>query len=67
MEGLKRILLAEDDLNGIELTLAALRAFNLANEAQVVHDGEECLDYLYRRGKFSDVPDGNPAVLCCWT
>jgi CheY-like chemotaxis protein len=63
MTGLKRILLAEDDLNGVELTLAALKEFNLVNDVQVVNDGEECLDYLYRRGEFVEIPNGNPAVL----
>lgn len=63
MEGIKRILLAEDDLNGVELTLGALKAFNLANDVQVVYDGEECLDYLFRRNEFEGLPEGNPAVL----
>jgi len=27
---------------------------------RVVHDGEEALDYLYRRGKFSARLNGNP-------
>jgi CheY-like chemotaxis protein len=29
----------------------------------VVNDGEEALDYLYRRNKFSNVQSGNPAVI----
>jgi len=63
MNGLKRILLAEDDIAGVELTLSALKSFNLANDVQVVNDGEECLDYLFRRGQYSEFPEGNPAVL----
>ncbi len=26
-------------------------------------DGAEALDYLYKRGKFADRPEGNPAVI----
>ena len=58
-----RILLAEDNLNDIELTLAALSEHNLANEVIVVRDGEEALDYLYRRGKFGQRESENPAVV----
>src|SRR6185437_7975484 len=46
---LRRILLAEDSANDIELTLAALSEHRLANQVDVVHDGAEALDYLYRR------------------
>ena len=35
---MQRILLAEDDANDIELTLAALGENNLANEVVVVND-----------------------------
>ncbi len=60
---LKRILLVEDDRKDVELTLEALSEYNLANEVVVTRDGEEALDYLYRRGKFSTVADGNPAAI----
>lgn len=60
---LKRILLVEDDPNDVELTLEALAEHNLINEVFVVHDGVEALDYLYRRGQFTELPDGNPAVI----
>ena len=60
---LKRILLAEDNANDLELTLAALREHHLANEVVVVRDGSEALDYLYRRGDFSQRPDVLPALI----
>jgi CheY-like chemotaxis protein len=60
---LKRILLVEDDPNDIELTLKAFEKNNLANEVMVAHDGEEALDLLRRRGKFEDLPDGNPEII----
>ena len=63
MNEFKRILLAEDDPKDIELTLNALGEHNLANDVQVVRDGVEALDYLYRRGEFADRPDGNPVLI----
>jgi CheY-like chemotaxis protein len=63
MAELKRILLAEDDPKSVELALIALDEYNLANEVVVVEDGEVALDYLFRRGQFTDRPDVNPAVL----
>ena len=63
MAELKRILLAEDNANDVELTLAALAEHNLANEVVVVRDGSEALDYLYRRGNYEKRNNGNPAVI----
>ena len=63
MEDLKRILLAEDSVKDVELTLTALEEKHLANKVDVVRDGEEALDYLYRRGPFQSRPGGNPAVV----
>jgi CheY-like chemotaxis protein len=60
---LKRIVLAEDNPNDVELTLAALSEINLANEVVVVRDGAEALDYLFRRQQYANRPAGNPAVL----
>jgi CheY-like chemotaxis protein len=63
MTHVKRILLTDDNPNDIELTLMALAEHNLANEVVVTRDGEEALDYLYRRGGFKDREAGNPAVV----
>lgn len=63
MNELKRILLVEDDPRDVELTLAALEEKHLANEVLVVNDGEEALDYLYRRGAFRTRGGGNPAIV----
>jgi DNA-binding response OmpR family regulator len=63
MNGLKRILLVEDDPKDVELTMTGLAEYNLANEVVVAHDGEEALDYLHRRGNFASRPNGNPAVM----
>jgi CheY-like chemotaxis protein len=59
----KRILLAEDNPNDVELTLMALAEHNLANEVIVAKDGEEALDYLYRRGQYALYQNGNPVVV----
>lgn len=63
MSPLKRILLAEDNPNDIELTLTALDEYNLANEVVVARDGVEALDYLFQRGKFAGHANGIPAVI----
>ena len=63
MAELARILLAEDDIRDVELTLAALAESHLANEIAVARDGEEALDYLFRRGPFATRPEGHPAVV----
>ena len=63
MEGLRPILLVEDNLNDIELTRAALKLHHLANEIVVTRHGGEALDYLYRRGSFNDRKPGYPAVV----
>ena len=59
----KRILLAEYNLDDVELTLRVLAEYHLANKVDVVRDGVEALDYLFRRGRFADRPPGNPALL----
>lgn len=46
---LVRILLVEDSLADVELTLEALEDAKLANEVHVVRDGAEALSYLHRR------------------
>lgn len=48
------ILLVEDNADDLELTLRALRKDNLANHIAVARDGEQALDYVFRRGAFSD-------------
>jgi CheY-like chemotaxis protein len=63
MAELKPILLVEDNPKDIELTLAALADNRLANEVIVVRDGEEAIDYLFRRGIFKLRAAGNPAVV----
>src|SRR5918997_1734105 len=63
MAKLGRILLVEDDPNDVELTLSALSENHLANEVVVARDGEEALNYLYRRGAHASREEGNPIVV----
>jgi CheY-like chemotaxis protein len=63
MVEVKNILLAEDDMGDVELTLAALEENHLASKVAVVNNGEEALDYLYRRGKYNTRAGGNPVVV----
>lgn len=48
------ILMADDDPDDRLLTKQALDESRVANEFYTVGDGEELMDYLCRRGKYSD-------------
>jgi len=63
MKQLRQILLVEDNLKDIDLTLAALTENRLANEVVVARDGVEALDFLHSRGKFAGREPGFPAVM----
>ena len=60
----KTILLVEDNPDDVELTLRALRQYNVSNEISVARDGAEALDYLFATGSYAerDVTD-MPAVV----
>jgi len=60
---LKRILIAEDNANDLELTMTALEENRVANEVVAVRDGAEAIDYLESRGQFAGREDGHPAVV----
>jgi len=49
----KTILLVEDNRQDEILILRALRKVNLANQVDVVRDGQQALDYLFREGEFA--------------
>ena len=48
------VLMAEDDEHDIIATKRAWKKNNIVNPLYIVRDGEECLDYLYQRGKYSE-------------
>jgi CheY-like chemotaxis protein len=60
---IKNILLVEDDPKDAELTLIALDEHHLASRVEVVCDGAEALDFLYRRGKYKMRGSTNPVVV----
>ncbi|HEX9514110.1 MAG TPA: response regulator [Puia sp.] len=47
------VLLVEDNIHDAEMTIRALRKVNLANKLVHVKDGEEALDFIFARGKFT--------------
>lgn len=49
------IVLADDDPDDRKLTEDAFTENRLANQFHCVEDGEELMDYLYRRGKFESL------------
>ena len=51
------ILLADDDADDRMMAGEALAESRLANDLRFVEDGEELMDYLHRRGRFSDPVD----------
>ncbi|MBN2613471.1 MAG: response regulator [Bacteroidales bacterium] len=63
MENISRILYVEDNINDVELTLAAFKESNLINHVDLVHDGEEALDYLFYRGKYTHREKSDPAFV----
>ncbi len=50
----RTILLVEDNPDDVELTLRALKQYNIGNKIAVVRDGAEALDYLFATGAYSD-------------
>ena len=48
------ILLVEDNADHAALTLRALKDGNMLNEIFWVKDGQEAVDFLYRRGAYAD-------------
>ncbi|MFQ5857550.1 MAG: response regulator [Anaerolineae bacterium] len=51
------ILMADDDPDDCMLTKEALEESRLANGLHFVEDGEDLMDYLYRRGKYAELVD----------
>jgi DNA-binding response OmpR family regulator len=50
------ILLVEDNHQDEMLIMRALRKINLANHVDVVRDGQQALDYMFREGEFAGRP-----------
>ena len=50
----KIILLVEDNPDDAELTMRALKQYNVTNEIVLVRDGREALDWLFGTGAYAD-------------
>ena len=48
------ILMADDDEDDRLLTQDAFQEYRVGNDLRFVEDGEELMDYLHRKGKFTD-------------
>lgn len=60
----RRLLLVEDDPQDEQLTLRALHKANLGNPIDIVRDGAEALQYLFREGAYAGRPaHRQPAVV----
>ena len=58
-----QVLLVEDSLPDIELTLEALEEAKLANQVHVVRDGAEALDFVHRTNGHEDAPRPDLIIL----
>lgn len=54
------ILMAEDDEDDCLLARDAFQEADVKNDVRFVDDGEQLMDYLNRRGKYTD-PDNSPS------
>jgi len=57
------ILLADDDEEDRMLTNDALNESRVVNDLRFVEDGEDLLDYLYRRGKYTAETAPRPGLI----
>jgi CheY-like chemotaxis protein len=53
------IMLIEDNIDHAELVIRTLEEHRIANRVRHFHDGQSALDYLFRRGEYSD-RENNP-------
>lgn len=61
----KFLLLVEDDPQDEKLIMRSFKRVNLGNQIDVVRDGQQALDYLFREGDYADRegPDLPVAIL----
>jgi CheY-like chemotaxis protein len=60
---IKNILLVDDSPNDVTLIKAGLKEAHFGNEIIVAEDGEEALDFLYKRGKFTGYSEEKPIFI----
>jgi two-component system response regulator len=57
------ILLVEDNLSDAELTVRALRSIGVTQKILRLSDGVEALDFIFRKGRFSDRDQALPKLI----
>jgi len=57
------ILLADDDADDRLLAAEALEEARITNPLHMVEDGEQLLDYLFHRGRFSETRPATPGLI----
>lgn len=60
---LGEILLVEDNVSDIEMTLRAFKRAKFANPVKVVRDGKAALDYLFRKGRYAKRRSVSPQLV----
>ncbi len=63
MKNTQTVLFVDDSPRDTELALSAFEEYRLGNEIVVARDGEEALDYLFRRGPFENRGPGQPILI----
>lgn len=59
----KVVLLVEDNLDDVDLTLRAFKKNNLLNDIVIARDGVEALDYLFGTGPHATNPNPLPQLV----
>jgi CheY-like chemotaxis protein len=60
---IKNILLVDDSSNDVTLIKAALQKLHFDNKIIVAEDGEEAIDFLYKKGIFTEIQDNSLAFI----
>lgn len=60
---IKNILLVDDSPNDVTLIKSALEGAHFGNDIIVAEDGEEALDFLYKRGKYVNYDGDYPVFI----
>lgn len=63
MGSLRHILLVERNQRDVQSTLKTLAEYRLANQVDVVRDGEEAVEYLLKKGPYHLRSSGIPALI----
>ena len=63
LDATKVILLVEDNPDDEALTLRAFAKNNISNRIVVVHDGDEALEWLLKRGKHENRQEPDPQIV----